>query len=212
MSFKTVLLEPPAPGAAPEGNPSAHADWLLVQGCLAQEPGAWERLYRLCQPRLEGAIRAMLGSRRGDGELVQELASRVWFNLVQDDHRLLRRFDPRRGCRLTTFLSLCSRSVVKSHCRSERRRRRRERRMQATRPPAAAQSLEGRWAFEEFVATLSPREREFLSRCLLACPSREDRAGFTAANTWQLGHRIRRKLRQYFRSAGAAPGRRGAAA
>jgi hypothetical protein len=51
--------------------------------------------------------------------------------------------------------------------------------------------------FDEFLRTLTHSEREYLQRVLLATKSslRED---YSQANAWQLGSRIKAKLRTYF--------------
>lgn len=70
------------------------ADRQLVDRCLAGEVAAWEEFYAQCHDPLCTAIRIMLGRPHGDPNLVDEIASRVWYALVANDGKLLGRYSP----------------------------------------------------------------------------------------------------------------------
>jgi DNA-directed RNA polymerase specialized sigma24 family protein len=121
-------------------------------------------MYARFHTPLVASVRAFLGPAGRDPYLIDEVAARVWYALVRDDFWLLARFDIRRGCRLSTFLSLIAKAQARLLLRSERRRRVRE---QAVAKFEIEEPAEGRLdslSGEEFVATLSPAERTF-GRC-----------------------------------------------
>lgn len=175
------------------------ADRRLVDRCRAGDVAAWEELYHQCHEPLLVAIRVFLGRFSSGDDLAEEIAARVWFNLVEHDGALLDRFDSGRGCRLTTFLAALAKRGVLRYLRSERRRQLREtaslpRSRQRSRP------LPGEAEFElsltEFLATLSSREREFCEGYLLAGDESAE-TEFSATNRWQLRHRVKLKLSRF---------------
>lgn len=177
--------------------PEAQADRLLIDRCRAGEVAAWEMLYRQCHGPLLLAIKIFLGRYSAGEDLAEEIAARVWFNLVDDNGALLDRFDSRRGCRLTTFLAALAKRDVLRYLRGERRRHARE---NASRPSLGSQralppppEADFSVSLDEFLDTLSLREREFCESYLLA-NSHDAGGAFSAANRWQLRHRVRRKL------------------
>jgi hypothetical protein len=110
------------------------------------------------------AIRAIISNRAVDPNLVDELAARVWYAVVRDEGRLLARFDPGRGCTLTTYLALLAKDEASRLFRSERRRRRRETAVatsDATPPHKTAAQAAERITLAEFAATLTPAEKMF---------------------------------------------------
>ena len=168
----------------------------LVDHCVAGDCAAWDRLYRQCHSPLLSSIRAIVGP-LCDSNLVEEVEARVWYSLAADSARLLDRFEPERAS-LNTYLSTMARSEAGSYLRSEQRRHRREQ-VAARRAPAASESslLELAQSIDEFVSTLSPREKEFCDEVLLSSSCQETEDGFSRANRWQLHHRVYRKLLQF---------------
>jgi hypothetical protein len=175
------------------------ADRRLVDSCLSGEAGAWSVLYRRFHDTLVASIRSFLGRSASDSSLVDEIAARVWYALVRNDFELLSRFDVRRGCRLSTFLSVLAKTEARLLLRSERRRRVREQAVSRNESAikhadAATQTL----SEEEFVATLSPAERTFYEDVLKAESLDPDSATrYSQQNTWQLRHRVRKKLERF---------------
>jgi DNA-directed RNA polymerase specialized sigma24 family protein len=191
-------------------NNPAFADRRLIDRALAGEPAAWEALYHQCHRPLVTAIRAMLRGRALDANLVDELAARVWYAVVREQGELLTRFDPARGCRLTTFLATIAKDEAGRLFRSERRRRRREAASCDTPTLAdsnASQAGHTSVTMAEFEATLTPSERKFydeiVARPLVVYPQPADvgsngsTAARSQANLWQLSHRVRRKLERF---------------
>jgi hypothetical protein len=192
------------PPGMPAARPSEQvlADRRLVEQCLAGEQRAWTLLYRHCHDGLLGSIRAFLGRNASDASLVDEIAARVWYALIRSDFELLARFDVSRGCRLSTFLSVLAKTEARLLLRSERRRRVRE--------YAVSRRESGRniredsaetIAEEEFVATLSPAERSFYDDVLKASFADSCSVNYSPQNTWQLRHRVRKKLERFITDA-----------
>ena len=142
------------------------------------------------------SIRAFLGRAGHDTHLVEEISARVWYSLVRNDFELLARFDPARGCRLSTFLSVLGKSEARLLLRSERRRKTRE--CIASRPEIEQgdATCGGTLADDDFLATLSPRERAFYFDILVASRA-VDESTYSRQNQWQLRHRVRKKLEQF---------------
>lgn len=172
-------------------------DRQLVDRCLTQEPGAWSQMYARFHAPLLASVRAFLGQAGRDPHLVDEIAARVWYALIRDEFWLLARFDVRRGCRFSTFLSLVAKAQARLLLRSERRRRTREQlaaKSEVERPDSTGlASVSG----EEFIATLSPAERTFLVDVLVSATDSGSNERYTRQNHWQLRHRVREKLKKF---------------
>jgi DNA-directed RNA polymerase specialized sigma24 family protein len=193
---------------------SAHADRRLIDRALAGDPTAWEALYQQCHRPLVTAIRAMLRGRAVDVNLVDELAARVWYAVVREQGELLTRFDPARGCRLTTYLATIAKDEAGRLFRSERRRRRREAAScdsPSLADSSASQAGHTSVTMAEFEATLTPSERKFYDEIVAAPHSPLNPKSSilnpqssilspqhrSQANLWQLSHRVRRKLERF---------------
>jgi hypothetical protein len=209
--------------AAPGKNTGSEAtvntpssDRKLIDQALGGVAGAWDVLYHRCHQPLLTAIRAIVGPRSADPNLVDELAARVWYAVVRDQGRLLDRFDPRRECTLTTYLALLAKDEASRLFRSERRRRRREAVVAGAsndaESPANSRHLgTSAITLEEFARTLTPAEKSFYDDIVLrdngdtpdssatgANRPRIHRASeMTQSNQWQLNHRVRRKLERF---------------
>jgi hypothetical protein len=189
------------------------ADWAdseqtLAQACLAEVPGAWDLLYARYHAELVERVRRRLAP-RGDRNLSEEIASRVWYGLVRSHFAILKRFDPTRGSGLSDYFLGIARKEYAAYCRSERRRKVRERLagqdLQATFSPAAwDQPAE----FQEFLAKLTKSERMFCIQELRL--GQESRSGdesaidpasparkLSDANRRQLRRRVSRKLAKF---------------
>jgi len=178
------------------------ADVALAKRCVAGEVAAWEQLYGQCHDTLLGTIRKMLGPHGADFSSVDEIAARVWYALVANDGELLRRYSPKYGARLGTFMRALAKDEISRHLRAERRRRKRERRA-AVKKSSREQSVaaEMNASLSEFLVTLSPAERGFADSYLLApanqpLPVAEPRP--PATSFWRLTSRIRKKLIDFF--------------
>jgi hypothetical protein len=195
--------------AARADNPQGVADRAVIDAALAGDTTAWDKLYHQCHGPLLASARAILGPRNADLNQIEELAARVWYSLVRNGGELLARFDPARGCRLTTFLSNLARDHASRMFRSERRRRRREaiscdlllRNGRSGHEAADGASIE----MSEFESTLTPKEREFYREIVATndpsptAPKSEQPAR-SDANRWQLQLRVRRKLEKFLKN------------
>jgi DNA-directed RNA polymerase specialized sigma24 family protein len=186
--------------AKPRAASPVAQDRRLVERCLAGDVEAWSQMYFQVHTSLLASIRRFLGRAGQDTDLIEEIAARVWYALVKNRFELLGKFDVRRGCRLSTFLSVLAKSETRVLLRSERRRRNRE--QVASRPEVNGNEPGNPGdvlSDEEFLATLSPAERTFYFEVLLAhCESHQQpRQNYSAENLWQLRHRIRKKLERF---------------
>jgi len=187
--------------SSPLQRPLVFEDRRLIDRCLLGDSAAWQQLYGEFHGPLRAAIKSHLRPARPDPSLVDEIAARVWYLLVQNHFELLDRFDVHRGCRLTTFLSMLAKTQSRIFFRSERRRRIRER--AAHRPefvaPLEAVPCDGNLSEREFVGTLTSAERAFYEDVLVS-GTNPSGTTYDASATSQLRHRIKRKLNYFLKS------------
>jgi DNA-directed RNA polymerase specialized sigma24 family protein len=177
---------------------SARADRALVDRCLNGDKASWTKIYNQFHSSLLLAIRILLGRNAVRQDLVDEIAAKVWFAVVDREGQLLARFDSERACRLSTFLAGLARNEISRYFRSERRRNIRETQVCRHRERIASDS---HWesvfglgtAVKEFLATLTPSERDYCEEHLLAVNDSPPK-DYSDANRWQLNHRVRVKL------------------
>lgn len=187
-----------AEGALPTASQTVLAERALVDLCVAGDGEAWEELYTRYNAGVRATIKSLFVPKQWDPNAIDEIASSVWYLALANDGELLDRFDPERGCRLSTFLGSIAKGVAGSFLRSERRRRRRER--LASRPESDdGDATLGLTPSEirEFVAELTPREQQFLTGHLLHPVNGTKLSLFSDAYRWQLRSRICRKLREF---------------
>ena len=178
------------------------ADRLLVDRCLAGEPAAWEELYGLYHAPLCTSIKLLLDPHSRDPNVIDEIAARVWYVLVEDDGRFLGRFDPRRRVRLSTYFRGLARIHTllyfrDEHCHraqvTEAGRRRRHN--------IPVSELPDDVMLSDFADTLTADDRRFLEKHLLSsdgeCADADDRER-TDAGIWQRRRRLMAKLRAFF--------------
>lgn len=177
----------------------------LVRLCASGEHSAWSALFGRFHSRLQTRIRMFLRQQGQDQSLVDDIAGQVWLVLLQQNGRLLRQYQPHRS--FLAFLGSIARYEALMRFRTDRRRRGRE----SGNHRASANGLvtmpdHSRMEFSEFLALLTPREREYVESELVrgnghcnGSGGRKDKGdlSISRANHWQLRHRIRRKLRQY---------------
>ena len=175
-------------------------DRQLVDRCLLGDSKAWSKIYHLHHDRLLMAIRTLTFGNQANAELVDEIVARVWFAVVDNDARLLDRFDPQRGCRLIAFLTGIAKFETLNFFRSERRRKRREEYVSQ----AVEQQLETQWQqrmeIEDFTNLLTPGEQKYLACELNSLLNEgEQIAGRDISDTsrWQYRSRIQKKLKIY---------------
>jgi DNA-directed RNA polymerase specialized sigma24 family protein len=170
----------------------------LVRRCLKGDVAAWQEMFDRCQPHLLASIGSLLKPYGLNTNLAEEIASRVWFSLVGANGSLLDRFDAHRGCQLTTFISALARHELLMYWRTEKRQRKREQAAMIRRPsvhPNDADCFQIVW--DEFVATLTQRERSFLEDVLLVPSATPETENLSQTNFWQLRSRVTAKLKLY---------------
>ncbi len=173
------------------------SDFQLIARCVDGDSAAWSELYLRCHEPLQTAIRAMYSKSMRDANLVDEISARVWYQLVRDDFCLLRRFDPQRGVRFTTYLSVIAKSQARQYFRAERRRCVREtiasRQIEA--PPTIEQEISTLDFEDAFLEGLTVAELKFFHAALTTAERTQD--AYSPENGWQLRHRILVKLHRF---------------
>jgi len=166
----------------------------LVARCLRGEDTAWETMFQHYHPRLVSIIKVMM---HGEGALEQaeEIAAAVWSSLCSEAYTRLRQYDPRAG-RLLGYLASMARREIRRGRRSKQIRYSRE--CMAARKEATLDDAGRGLIMQEFLATLTRREREFCLSDLLKQSKPTIRAGLSSANEWQLRSRVLKKFRTYF--------------
>lgn len=184
-----------------DANSLVQSDRQLIDRCLAGEEDAWRELFTQRHPGLVRVSRSFLGHSRGDSQLAEEIAARVWLALLRDSGKALARFDPAQDRDFGTFLSGVARHEVLRYCRSERRRRLRETiAAQTASPSTKANSADISLLLREFMATLVPKEVGFMEEFLLSrslVNGQGSKEELSQANVWQRKHRLRTKLLAY---------------
>ncbi len=100
-----------------EVDPARHVDKVL-RGDRAAAERLVVRLLPVLQRRIAWVVRAHPAARRED---VLDHAQDVLLRLFQDDHRVLRSWDPARGASLDTFVALVAERHVRAVLRSGRK-------------------------------------------------------------------------------------------
>ena len=178
-------------------------DRRLVDRCLLGDPKAWSEIYHQHHDRLLREIRKLTFGTHVNAELVDEIAARVWFTVVDNDARLLGRFDPLRGCRLIAFLTGIAKFETLNFFRSERRRKRREERVSHTVDQQIDSQWQQRMEIEDFTNLLTPGEKKYLAcelNSLLDEGGQESLPNISDTSRWQYRSRIQKKLKSYTQS------------
>ncbi len=201
---------------------TAPADFALVQRALAGDDAARAELVRLLAPRIQFKVNAAL-VRRGQPrrEDVLDLVQEVFLALFEDDAKVLRSWDPKKGAGLRSFVGLVAERAAAGYLRSGKKSGWREHAAEAStleRAAGAEQGFEARVAdrqtlerlLDRLRATLDPRGMQ-LFRALFV----EGRGGAEvgaelgmstdAVYAWR--SRLRRQIRG-FASASEAPARK----
>jgi RNA polymerase sigma-70 factor (ECF subfamily) len=84
------------------------SDGDLVTAVLAREPAAWPTFFAKYERLVVACVRRALrryGASHSE-EDIEDLVSQTAFNLVKDDYKKLRTFDPMRGYKLSSWVGL----------------------------------------------------------------------------------------------------------
>lgn len=166
----------------------------LISRCLGGDDDAWCAIFDRYHPHLVPYVRYLLQG-AGGLEQAEEIAAAVWSSLLTDDYQRLRRYDPKAG-NFLRYLGLLARGEIWRWRRSVRSRQARENR--AARRESTTEQCERGIVIQEFLETLTPREREFCLAYLLNEVDPGLRCEFTSANGWQLRCRVLKKFRMYW--------------
>src|SRR5262245_5573913 len=103
---------------------TALKDDALLQLVLERDPNAWRELLRRFRHHIFACIEQIASrySRVLAREDLQEIYSDLWVNLLHDDMRRLRAFDPTRGAKLGTWLGLLAIHTTYDFLRRSQRR------------------------------------------------------------------------------------------
>lgn len=166
----------------------------LIARCLEGDESAWAILFgRYHQPLLL-IVRSLI---KNDSlaEPAEEITARVWCSLCGDTYSRLRRYDPRFG-RLLDYLVGMARNEMLRGRRAERNRISREYRV--ARDEATFDQADWGLMVQEFLRTLTPREREFCLADLMKEGAGIGLKKVSVANGWQLRCRVLKKFRKYY--------------
>jgi RNA polymerase sigma-70 factor (ECF subfamily) len=153
------------------------ADEALVAAVLAGEPAAWPAFQARYGRLVSSCVRRALATygARASAEDIEDFVSSACLNIVKDDYRKLRQFDPSRGYRLSSWVGLIATNTV-----IDALRRRDPRHVSLDEPgapgmdaPTAApdpeerlEELEEARVLQQAIAQLSPADRLFLEHTL----------------------------------------------
>ncbi|MDR3621117.1 MAG: hypothetical protein P4L85_17325 [Paludisphaera borealis] len=164
----------------------------LLEGCLRGENDAWKAVFKNYHPKLVAYIEVI--SQGGSGEQAEEVAAAVWCALWCGASTHFDRYDPQAGGLLNYFKSL-ARGEIWRRRRSERSRRFRE--CKAARNESTRDEVGRGLVLQEFLATLTPREREFCMSILTSVSEFGGREEVSTCNEWKIRSRVMKKFRTY---------------
>ncbi len=174
--------------------PSIVEELRLIAGCRLGEEEAWKTIFRDYHPRLLDYLDFLTRIWGGDREQAEEVAFTLWCGLYDGTARFLKKYDPAVGGLLRCIKNE-ARSVLNRRRRSAMRGRRRER--EVARKEASCDDVTYGLVVEEFLATLTRREREFCVSILLRVPEAGAIRPISETNEYALRCRIMKKLRIY---------------
>jgi DNA-directed RNA polymerase specialized sigma24 family protein len=166
----------------------------LVARCLRGDDTAWHTMFHRYHPQLLSIIKCLVRNENAM-EQAEEIAAAVWSSLCNQSYTRLRQYDP-QASRLLVYLASIARKELWRGRRSERNRYARE--CKAARNEKSPEEIGPGLEIQEFLATLTRREREFCLSVLMQQAKPTIRSGVSSANGWQLRSRVQKKFRRYF--------------
>jgi hypothetical protein len=166
----------------------------LVARCLRGDVTAWKTMFDVYHPPLVSIIKVLMHCESGVDQ-AEDIAAAVWSSLCSEGYIRLRRYDPQAG-RLLSYLAAMARREIWRERRSTRSRYSRE--CSVARKEATWEEVGRGIALNEFLATLTGREREFCLSELLPQNEPTVRPTLSATNEWKLRSRVLKKFRNYF--------------
>lgn len=174
----------------------------LCRRAIAGDQRAWSELFHRYHPGLVEDVAAKLGSRRRDGQLVDELASTVWENFAS---RGVRAYDPARGPLRVYLKVLAGREVQ---------------RRQGHADPVQLRGLPSDfWVpcereqpmdpilLTDLLSVLRPRLQRFCREELLGEPPQTTHRPYSPAYLKKMRHEVRIALRAYETGVAAPEGK-----
>jgi len=163
----------------------------LIARCLQGENIAWDTMFSLYHPRLSLISFIECGC---DKERAEEIAAAVWYSLCSRACSPLQRYDPQAG-RLLDYLAGIARREIWKERRAKLNRHSRE--CKVARAESTLDQNDRRLIVDEFLATLTRREREFCLSDLLNQDEHKAKPAISLANRWQLRSRVLKKFRAF---------------
>jgi RNA polymerase sigma-70 factor (ECF subfamily) len=181
-------------------------DVTLLRGLIAEDPAAWRELNRRHGRQIQQAIikvtsrfRSVLG-----GDAADEIYSRFCLQLLQNDKRKLKSFDPERGVRLVGFLCMlathCAYDLLRSRRRDPRADAGTELDSCVSAVPDPYSCCAARERAEQVTALMqdmSERDREFVMLYFgegLSAEAVADQMGISINTVYSKKHKLRAKL------------------
>src|SRR5688572_14044287 len=90
-----------------------------LNACIRGNKPAWDQFVESCSALIYAAVRRAYRSHPAGQQDVEDRVQDVFVQLVQNDCKLLRAFDPKRAS-LSTYLTIIARSVVYQHGQKKR--------------------------------------------------------------------------------------------
>ncbi len=101
-------------GTMSDGSSNQPADLELLRSVIRRDPGAWqtffkrhERLILACLRRVYTRYHVPMSQ-----EQLEDLVGMVCLDLVRDDYKKLRKYDPERGYRLSSWIGLIATNIA----------------------------------------------------------------------------------------------------
>ena len=106
-----------------EPAPDAVGERELLRRALGREPAAVRALVRYLEPRLLLRAHSLLSYRGGRGPRAEamDLVQAAWRELIRDEWKVLRQWDPERGVRLISYVGVVATNRMISELRKGRR-------------------------------------------------------------------------------------------
>jgi RNA polymerase sigma-70 factor (ECF subfamily) len=200
----------PCDDAAPSSSSGYENDASFVSALLADDPGAWRAFHRVHAKgmlRVIGRVRSRFPKLLAADD-VHEIYAELCLQLLHDDKKRLRRFDPHRGTPLAAWLGVLARHAAYDFLRERRRQPLPQglgedlgnlscRADEAPDALVVACAREQAQLLSSLMEELSPRDREFVS--LYFCEGLDpeetaERLGICVGTVYSKKHKIRARI------------------
>jgi len=179
----------------------------LLDSVLAGDRSASRSFFNRYNCTIEMCVRKVLRgtNRPATEDEIRDLVSEVWVSLFEDDKRPLRRFDPQRDVRVSTWIGLLARNKTIDRLRCSRQRTLSiDATDEASEPPAETplpceqlEDRECRAIAASALAELTPEDRAFMEAWYVDAREPEDLArefGISVGTVYSRRFKIQEKL------------------